>query len=164
MLPSEEAELMTPDWEVGRNTLNYFYGVESSCSNYIQACELIQRLAAPAAETAQRDTTTAGSKALLAASPCLNPGHRSPSPGKLLQPLCSLPRAQFPSRQCSVPTFSREKKSQQSILISFFTDLTRVSSKSLLTTKSYFPNQKMVLFYKHILFLFQEQDGTAFKY
>lgn len=155
---------MTPDWEIGRNTLNYSYGVESSCSNYIQECELIQRLAAPAAETAQCDTTTAGTEALLAASPCLNPGHRSPSPGKLLQPLCSLSRAQFPSRHCSVPTFPRERKSQRGILISFFTGLTRLSSKSLLTTKSYFPNQKMVLFYKHILFLFQEQNGAAFKY
>lgn len=32
------------------------------------------------------------------------------------------------------------------------------------TDYSYFPNQKVVLFYEHILFLFQEQNGTAFIY
>lgn len=124
---------MTPDWEAGRNILNYFYRVESSCSDYIQVHELIQRLAAPAAETAQCYTTTAGTKALLATSLCLNNGHRCPSPGNLTQPLCSLPRAQLPSRHLLVPTFPREKR-QQNILISLLTDLTRIFSKSLLTT------------------------------
>lgn len=124
---------MTPDLEVGRNILNYFYRVESSCSNYIQVHELIQCLAATAADTAQRYTTTAGTTALLATSPCLNIGHRCPSPGNLTQPFCSLPRAQIPSRHCLVPTFPREKKRQQIILISLFTDLTRLFSKSLLT-------------------------------
>lgn len=118
---------------------------------------------APAAETAQRYTTTAGTKALLATSPCLNTGHRRPSSGNLTQPLCSLPRAQFPSRHCSVPTFPREKKRQQSIWISLLTDLTRLFFQKF-TDYSYFPNQKVVLFHEHVLFLFQEQNGTAYKY
>lgn len=124
---------MTPDWEVGRNSLNYFYGVESSCSNYIQVHELIQCLAATAADTAQCYTSAAGTKALPVTSPCLNTGHRCHLPGNLTQPFCSLPRAQFPSRHCLAATFSREKKRQKSILISLFTDLTRLFSKSLLT-------------------------------
>lgn len=152
---------MTPDLEVGRNILNYFYRVESSCSNYIQVHELIQCLAATAADTAQRYTTTAGTTALLATSPCLNIGHRCPSPGNLTQPFCSLPRAQIPSRHCLVPTFPREEA------INYFDFSLHRLDKAFFqkfTDYSYFPNQKVVLFYEHILFLFQEQNGTAFIY
>lgn len=125
-----EAKLMTPDWEVGRNILNHFYGVESRCSNYIQVHELIQCLAAPAAEAAHY-TITAGTKALLATIPCLNIGHRCPSPGNFTQPLCSLPRAQFPSRHCSVPSFPWEETTKYFDFTLHRLD--KVFSKSLLT-------------------------------